>query len=370
MISSRVPAALVAAALTAGLSPATACAAEEPPPAHGGPPPGVRLLGEQHVPWGTSFRGTTVGGLSGLDFDPRTGGWLFISDDRSQQQPARAYTADVEVRPDGIGPLRFTGTRPLQRPDGSTYPEGSVDPEEIRFDPLSPAEWWTDEGDRGDRLVDPAIRAARPDGGFAGQLPLAPNLAMRPDSGPRGNEALEALTFAAGGSRVISAVESSLLQDGPAPTAEHGALGRITVQDRGGRVLAQHAYPIDPVFAPGEDGNNGVASVVADQRDPERLLVLERSYVSGVGNSIRIYEADLRGATDVQHVPALPGQQVRPVRKRLLADLSDFGLQTVDNVEGITWGPRLPTGERTLFLVSDNNFSPSQTTQLIGLAVR
>ena len=136
------------------------------------------------------------------------------------------------------------------------------------------------------------------------------------------------------------------------------------------RVLAQHAYPIDPVFAPGEDGNNGVASIVADQRDPERLLVLERSYVSGVGNSIRIYEADLRGATDVQHVPALPGQQVRPVRKRLLADLSDFGLQTVDNVEGITWGPRLPTGERTLFLVSDNNFSPSQTTQLIGLAVR
>lgn len=369
MIATRVPVVL-AAALTAGLLPATACAAPEPPPAHGGPPAGVRKLGEQTLPWGTSFRGTTVGGLSGLDYDPRTGEWVFISDDRSAHEPARSYTADVEVRADGLGPWRFTGTHPFLRPDASTYPEGSVDPEEIRFDPRSHDVWWTDEGDRGARLVDPAIRSAAADGSFRARTPLAPNLAMRPESGPRGNESLESLTFAAGGSRVISAVESSLLQDGGAPTAEHGALGRITVQDRSGRVEAQHAYPIDPVFAPGEGGNNGVASIVADERDPERLLVLERSYVDGVGNSIRIYEADLRGATDVQGVPSLRGAQVRPVRKRLLADLSDFGLSTVDNVEGTTWGPRLPTGERTLVLVSDDNFSPAQTTQLIALALR
>ena len=139
------------------------------------------------------------------------------------------------------------------------------------------------------------------------------------------------------------------------------------------RLFPAHRRVVRGVLA-GIAGSENVDrwDAVADAlgRLAERLLVLERSYVSGVGNSIRIYEADLRGATDVQHVPALPGQQVRPVRKRLLADLSDFGLQTVDNVEGITWGPRLPTGERTLFLVSDNNFSPSQTTQLIGLAVR
>jgi hypothetical protein len=35
----------------------------------------------------------------------------------------------------------------------------------------------------------------------------------------------------------------------------------------------------------------------------------------------------------------------------------------VDNVEGMTFGPDLPSGHKTLVLVADNNFSALEKTQ-------
>ncbi|WP_344686374.1 esterase-like activity of phytase family protein [Saccharopolyspora taberi] len=332
----------------------------------------VRLLGETTLPHAMDYEGTTVGGLSGIDFDPRTGRYALISDDRSDRQPARAYTADVPLSADGLGPVRLTEVRTLLRPDGTPYPKGTVDPEDVRWDQWNGNLWWSSEGERAAQLIDPSIRAAHQDGSFAGELPLAPNLAMRPETGPKQNEVLEGLTFAAGGGLVVGAMEGPLIEDGESPTTEHGALSRITLQNRSGEVVRQVAYPLDEVFAPSPTGgfsNNGVTAILADGQDPLRYLVMERSFVTGVGNSVRIYEVDLRGATDVQDVESLAQEQVRPVRKTLLADLSEFGLSTVDNVEGMTWGPQVD-GARTLVLVSDDNFSPEQTTQVIALALK
>ena len=43
--------------------------------------------------------------------------------------------------------------------------------------------------------------------------------------------------------------------------------------------------------------------------------------------------------------------------------MDDLGIY-VDNVEGMTFGPTLPNGHRTLLMVSDNNFSQLEKTQL------
>lgn len=340
----------------------------------------VRLLGATTVPHALEFEGTTVGGLSGIDRDSRTGEFVLISDDRSQQQPSRFYTARLNPR---TGAPELTGTRPFLRPDGTPHPppeagDGTtVDPEEIRFDPRSDELWWTSEGARAEQVIDPAVRVAAPDGSFRSDLELPENLRMAEGTGPRHNEALEALTFAAGGELVVHATEGPLMQDGASPTVDHGALVRVTAQDRSGAVVAQHAYPMDPVFAESPGGgfsNNGVVSVLAaDEHDPYRYLVMERSFVTGVGNSVRIYEVDARGATDVRDLDSLNGADVTPVRKELLVDLGDLDLGEhgpVDNVEGMTWGPRLPGGEQSLVLVSDDNFSAEQKTQLIALGVR
>ncbi|WP_232111076.1 esterase-like activity of phytase family protein [Nocardia wallacei] len=338
-------------------------------PAHADPEaPGVRLLGEQVVPHRLEFRGTTVGGLSGIDYSARSGEYVLISDDRSARNPARFYTARIPVDGNGVGPVEFTATRPLRMPDGGMYPMGDVDPEDIRVDPWTGDYVWSQEGERaGTVLTDPSIRVAHPDGGFAAELPIPDSERMRPDSGPRTNAVLEGLTFAAGGALIVSSVEGPLLQDGPNPTATSGGLTRITVQARTGPLLAQYAYPLDPVFAEGR-GTNGIAAILAaDPVEPTKYLVLERSYVEGVGNRIRIYDTDFAGATNVLDAPL---EQARPVGKRLLVDLAEFGLTEIDNIEGMTWGPRLPSGERTLVLVSDDNFSGDQITQVVALAVR
>ncbi|MFD8491993.1 esterase-like activity of phytase family protein [Amycolatopsis sp. NPDC059657] len=349
----------------------------------------VRLLGEQIVPNALQFQGTTVGGLSSIDFDERTGEYVFIADDRSAINPARFYSAKFKVDAHGVSPVTFTGTHPLLRPDGKTYPplaqndpklpqnEQTIDPEELRVDPWTGHYFWSQEGERtATTLIDPSIREARRDGEYVRDLPILPSEKMTAAAGPRQNLVLEGLTFAACGSLVVSSNEGPLLQDGPDANTEHGALDRITVQSRFGPVLAQYAYPEEKVFASpnpaGGFATTGISSLLAaDPFDPTKFLALERSFVTGVGNKIRIFEFDTKGATNVVNVASLAdAKSVKPVKKRLIADLADVGLSTVDNVEGITWGPRLPTGERTLVLVSDNNFSATQVTQIFALAVR
>ncbi|MEW2507216.1 esterase-like activity of phytase family protein [Amycolatopsis sp. NPDC047767] len=348
----------------------------------------IRLIGEQIVPNALQFQGTTVGGLSSIDFDPRTGGYAFICDDRSAINPARFYTAKFSLDAHHLGPVTFTGTKPLLRPDGTPYPplaqnnptapqnEQTIDPEELRVDPWTGDYLWSQEGERtATTLIDPSIREASRTGKYVRDLPIPADEKMTPDAGPRQNLVLEGLTYAGLGSVVASEVESPLLQDGPLPTPEAGGLSRITLQSRFGPVFAQYAYPQEPVFAqsvpPTALGSNGVSSMLAvNSVDPTRYLMMERAFVPGVGNKVRIYEIDTKGATNVLNVKSLAdAKHVKPVKKKLLLDVADFKLSTVDNIEGMTWGPTLPNGERSLVLVSDNNFSASQVTQVIALAV-
>ena len=44
--------------------------------------------------------------------------------------------------------------------------------------------------------------------------------------------------------------------------------------------------------------------------------------------------------------------------------MDDLGIYT-DNLEGITFGPLLPNGHKTLLFVADNNFSNTEKAQLL-----
>ncbi|MDQ0596031.1 hypothetical protein QF037_000376 [Streptomyces canus] len=351
----------------------------------------VRLdfLGDREVPNATTLQGTTVGGLSAISYDARSGTYYVISDDRSQTGPARFYTAHVDFADGTLKDVELTGTHPLLRPDGTTFPPTSTagstvapDPEGIAVDPRDSSLAWTSEGERivpSDGLAllgDPWIRRATTTGAYTGQLPLPPQLHMNSQEfGPRKNQTLEGVTFTPDGRRIVTAMEDPLYQDGADPTPEHGALARITVHDAGtGQPLAQYAYPVEPLFAvppAGSTDTNGVSDLVALGHD--RFLVLERASIYADNNwKARIYLVDLHGATDVLGRDSLTGtsaRPVRPVRKTLVTDLSDVaGLPRVDNVEGITLGPRLPDGRRTVVLVSDDNFAARQVTQFITFA--
>ncbi len=111
------------------------------------------------------------------------------------------------------------------------------------------------------------------------------------------------------------------------------------------------------------------------------LLVLERGFVSGQGNTIRVFRVSLAGVEDVSGEPSLAAPSLAPVHKKLLVDLADCppggattpGTQAnplLDNFEALTLGPRLPGGRRSLLLVSDDNFSAGQVTRVVALGTR
>ncbi len=103
--------------------------------------------------------------------------------------------------------------------------------------------------------------------------------------------------------------------------------------------------------------------------DSVRLLAVERAWVEGVGFSVRLYLVSLAGAEDISGRGRLAGatERVAAAGKTLLLDFAELGL-TLDNVEGMSWGPMLADGRRTLLFVSDNNFNADEITQFFAFA--
>ncbi|HEY4134856.1 MAG TPA: esterase-like activity of phytase family protein [Alphaproteobacteria bacterium] len=341
----------------------------------------LRFMGAVTVPNDARAGRTLIGGLSGLDYDAATDSFVVVSDDRSEYAPARFYDVKLAFQDDRLAAVAFLKATPLLQANGRPYPNGMAggdipDPESIRIDPANPDRlWWTSEGDRSRRLK-PAVREIDRQGRQLFALPVPAMFDVHPgrESGPRNNLAFEALSFSADGQTLWVGMEEALYEDGPVASVDHGAVSRITHYGRDGQLLGQFAYPIDAIPAkpgPGKAADNGVSEILA--LDDSRLLVLERSGVQASDGSysvhIRLYEADIEGATDVSSLSALAGADYRPMAKRLVVNLDHAGVGRVDNLEGVSWGPRLGNGHRTLVLVSDNNFNKDQVTQFLAFEV-
>lgn len=356
-----------AAALALGLA---GCGSATPVPGTGR----LRRIAEARWAHGLHIEDTTAGGLSGIDYDTTRGEYLLISDDRSDLAPVRYYSARWP-QPEAAPP-EPTGVVRLQRPGGGPWPDRRhainglpvPDPEAIRLRPSTGTLLWSSEGDIA-RGFGPALYESARDGRFLREFALpemfTPDPAQR--RGPRDNLTFEGIALTPDGRFAWLSMENALIQDGPVPTT--GAPGgpcRFTQVDlETGQAIRQIAYvpdaiPLRPLI-PGSYADNGVSEVL--MLDARRMLVLERAYATGAGNSLRLYEIDTRAAGDVLGVDALVPGNHQPVAKTLVADFAALGLSRLDNTEGMCWGPPLANGNRLLVVVSDDNFNPLQVTQ-------
>ncbi|MFC2037527.1 esterase-like activity of phytase family protein, partial [Chloroflexota bacterium] len=192
--------------------------------------------------------------------------------------------------------------------------------------------------------------------------------------GIRDNLAFESLTASPDRRYLYTAVENALVQDGPKSSLTEESPSRVLQYKMSpGRPQAEFVYvtsriPKEPL-PPGDWADNGLVELVALD-NVGTFLALERSYAEEVGNTIVLFETSTRGATDVSGFDALPGT-FTAMSKEELVDLDEFNGEGLDpdNVEGMTFGPKLADGRQTLILVSDNNFNPYQETQFIALAL-
>lgn len=340
----------------------------------------LRLLGSATLPYREPFQRTTVGGLSGLDYDPASNLWYVICDDG---WPPRFYTLRLAFSDKGMATPRLSSVVGMAGSDGLLYPRGGpgrlrFDPESIRFRAPTRTLLWTSEGDRR-RGADPFLREMTLSGRHLREFRLPAHFRVNQggSAGPRKNGSFEGLALTTDGAGAWVAMENPLLQDGPeAGIDDPGAPCRFTLFDlRSASAVRQIAYlpeKIARVPIPGlAFADNGVSEIL--MLDSHRMLVLERGFSVGAGVSLRLFMIDVRSASDTLNLQTLRGAPVRPAPKTLVADFDDLGLPRLDNTEGMAWGPRLPStgggpGQRTLVFVSDDNFNPLQITQFAAFA--
>ena len=82
----------------------------------------LKFIGEYDIPHNQVFQNTTIGGLSGIDFDSGNDIYYLISDDRSSINPARFYSARIFLNEKGIDSVRFISVNNLLQPGGTIYP--------------------------------------------------------------------------------------------------------------------------------------------------------------------------------------------------------------------------------------------------------
>ncbi len=199
------------------------------------------------------------------------------------------------------------------------------------------------------------------------------------DSGRQANRGMEGLAISPDSRTLFGIMQNALLQDnGLVP----GALDRLGVNNRilqidlrSGRTK-EFVYPIETIGK-----GQGVSEILAV--DDHQFLVLERDNRSNLPGSTagptkkQLWLIDIKGATDVSDVASLPAgalpTSIKPVSKTLFLDLLDpaYGLEPTiaEKLEGLAWGPDLRDGRHLLYVISDNDLSPTLPTQIYSFAI-
>ncbi|EAW36524.1 esterase-like activity of phytase family protein [Lyngbya sp. PCC 8106] len=157
----------------------------------------VEFLGEVTFPTNFSFEDTEVGGLSGIVYDSDNQVFYSISDDRSQTNPARFYTLEIDLNDSSLdeGDISFEKVTTLLDKNGEPYPEFSLDPEGITLTENNTL-FISSEGDV-NRLINPFINEYSLSGELLDELPVPDKFLPTADqtSGIRNNLAFESLTI-------------------------------------------------------------------------------------------------------------------------------------------------------------------------------
>lgn len=342
----------------------------------------LEFLGEYQLPKQT-FQDTPIGGLSAITYDRQTNRFYAISDDRSQLAPARFYTLNLHLNRSETGKvnidkIEIEGVTFLKNERGETYPPGTIDLEGIALSPRGTL-FISSEGAIGQN-IQPFIGEFDLKTGKLQQNLRIPQRFLFADSKasetePRGiqdNLGFEALTLGQNSVmkddpfRLFTATESALLQDSPPKTPEENARIRLlhyVINPIGEPVLvSENLYLLDG--ASNDTLANGLCELTALEREGY-LLALERTLgLSGFG--AKIYQVVNSNGTDTSRLLSFQGNlaKVVPLQKKLLLDLGELGID-LDNLEGMTLGPKLPDGSQTLVVVSDDNFKNEQVTQFL-----
>jgi len=337
----------------------------------------IEFIGQATLPTGLIFQKTEIGGLSGITYDAKNNLYYAISDDRGQKASPRFYTFTIDlskgkltnndVIPVGVTNLLNTSNQPF--PPNTTDTEGiAITNQDTIF--------VSSEGDV-DKLINPFIKEfALASGKTISTLPIPDK--FLPDSqkqkGIRNNLAFESLTITPNQKFLFTATENALIQDGLAAKSGVGTSSRILeynlLTKQPEREFLYQTEPVTPLFNPTGKFASGLPDLLA-LNNQGNFLSIERSF-TGLGFTVFLFEISLENATDIHNfdsIAKIDPDKIKPVEKKLLLDLRTLDV-SLDNIEGLTLGAKLPDGQPSLILISDNNFNGLQQTQILAFKLK
>ncbi len=324
---------------------------------------------------GEKYNRGRVEGLSAIALTGPTRAWAWVLADN---EPGRMFKVSLG----GTARLspRVDRTLTLRRADGAAY--GKFDAEGLVVEEGSNTALVSSEKDS------TIHRFSLQNGREVGKpLPVPPDWKIykqdKQDKGDKGraerNRNLKSLAVTRDGTHLFTGLEGPLVGDSDDAGSDLLRIQRYKGSSGG-------KYTLDEQYAYKADAGANLVELVAVDRD--RLLTLERGYMKGLGNTIRVYEVSLAGAHDVAGIKYFSSEyddiflKKRPVLDLAKCPAGDLQVpdgQTqpnplLDNVEGMALGKQLTKGKdrgrHLLYLISDNNRNNNQVTRMYALSVR
>jgi hypothetical protein len=344
-------------------------------PAVRGLPPLLTWLGEFTRPMGAVYPSLTdsaaFGSISGLARDGTNAAWVGVIDEREDSRVAWLTIDAVDGRLQ-VTPTRLMALHPAPRIAARLVTRADL--EAITMLPDGTF-LMVEEGHiaRGE-VWNPALLQMNREGLVTAVIdfPKKFNVQVDQKRGVRDNQGFEGLTRTPNG-HLIAGLEQPLIEDGPITSFERGSQGLLlefVPSGQGWSAGREWRYQLDPTphvdgfEAICDGGENGLVELLAIS-DTE-LFSMERACLQNpttkeTANAIHIFNVELSSAG---------------ARKTLLLDLSTLtsrlspALEHLDNFEGLSYGPALVNGTKTLLVVSDDNFRKTQKTSFLLFGLR
>jgi hypothetical protein len=337
----------------------------------------IEFIGQATLPTGLTFQKTEIGGLSGITYDQKNDLYYAISDDQGQKAPPRFYTMKIDLSQGKLtnNNLIPVGVTNLLDINNQPFPSNTTDTEGIALTNKDTI-FVSSEGNV-DKLISPTIQEFSLGSGQTISDLLIPDKFL-PDpqkqKGIRNNLGFESLTITPNQKFLFTATENALIQDGTAAKPGVGSSCRILqynlLTKQPEQEFLYQTEPITPFFNPTGKFVSGLPDLLAID-NKGHFLSIERSF-TGFGFTVLLFQVSLDQATDIHNLDSIADidpDKVKPVKKKLLLDLRTLDV-SLDNIEGLTLGAKLPDGQPSLILISDNNFNRLQQTQILAFKLQ
>ena len=340
----------------------------------------LKFIGDQNIATGEKFKETEIGGLSGLTYDKDKNKLLAISDDRGVYNDARFYEFDLKLddKSFSVTPSEVIF---LKNKEGLSFKKNTVDFEGITLfngDLLISSEGWVNH----EPTIAPEIIQFTRTGAYKQNIEVpAKFLPIKEHEnkiGARDNLSFEALSTSKDGKTVWVGMEEALNQDDRPSTPSYASTIRL-IQYKDLKPVKEVAYKLELVpsvkVAGLTVGETGLSDMLAI--DENTFYTIERSILPLAHKSvIRLFKSTINDkTTDITKLESIKNLDLKTVDKELIADLEEFknqmaaNFQSLGNIEGICFGPKLSNGHDTIILVSDNNFNKKQRTQFLAFEI-